>query len=38
MEIRHLLMHGKLTTKEVAAKMNFDTVSHFSRYLNRLGV
>lgn len=36
MEIRHLLMHGKLTTKEVAAKMNFDTVSHFSRYFKKL--
>ena len=36
MEIRHLLMHKKLTAKEVAAKMNFDTSSHFSRYLNRL--
>ena len=37
MEIKHLLMHGKLTAKEVAAKMNFDTFSHFSRYLSRLG-
>ena len=37
MEIKHLLMHGKLTAKEVAAKMNFDTLSHFSRYLSRLG-
>ena len=36
MEIRHLLMHKQLTAKEVAAKMNFDTSSHFSRYLNRL--
>ena len=33
MEIRHLLMHGKLTAKEVAAKLNFDTLSHFSRYV-----
>ena len=38
MEIKHLLKHGKLTAKEVAAKMNFDNISHFSRYLNRLGV
>ena len=37
MEIRHLLKHGKLTAKEVAAKMNFDNMSHFCRYLNRLG-
>ena len=37
MEIRHLLMHRKLTAKEVAAKLNFDSISHFSRYLNRLG-
>ena len=36
MEIRHLLMHGKLTAKEVAGKLNFDNMSHFSRYLNRL--
>ena len=37
MEIKHLLMHGKLTAKEVAAKLNFDTLSHFSRYLSRMG-
>ena len=37
MEIRHLLMHHKLSAKEVAAKLNFDSISHFSRYLNRLG-
>ena len=37
MEIRHLMMHGKLTAKEVAAKLNFDNASHFSRYLSRLG-
>ena len=36
MEIHHLLMHGKLTAKEVAAKMHFDNMSHFSRYLSRL--
>lgn len=36
MEIRHLLMHGKLSAKEVAGRMNFDTLSHFSRYLSRL--
>lgn len=34
MEIKHLLMHGKLTAKEVAAKLNFDNVSHFSRYVS----
>jgi AraC-like DNA-binding protein len=33
MEIKHLLMHGKLTAKEVAARMNFDSASHFSRYI-----
>ena len=33
MEIHHLLRHGKLTAKEVAAKMNFDSMSHFSRYI-----
>lgn len=37
MEIRHLLMHGKFTAKEVASKLNFDNASHFSRYLSRLG-
>ena len=37
MEIRHLMMHGKLTAKEVASKLNFDNASHFSRYLSRLG-
>lgn len=35
MEIKHLLMHGKLTAKEVADKLNFDNASHFSRYLGR---
>lgn len=35
MEIKHLMMHGKLTAKEVAGKMNFDSVSHFSRYISR---
>ena len=35
MEIKHLLMHGKLTAKEVASKLNFDNTSHFSRYLSR---
>ena len=34
MEIRHLLMHRKLTAKEVADMMNFDNVSHFSRYVS----
>ena len=34
MEIRHLMMHGKLTAKEVAARMNFDNVSHFYRYVS----
>ena len=39
MEIRHLLMHEKLTAKEIVDKMNFDNVSHFSRYvLEHLGV
>ena len=35
MEIKHLLMYGKLTAKEVASKLNFDNTSHFSRYLSR---
>ncbi len=34
MEIRYLLMHRKLAAKEVAAKLNFDTLSHFSRYVS----
>ena len=34
MEIRHLLMHGKLSAKEIAAQMNFDNLSHFSRYVS----
>ncbi|MBO7068871.1 MAG: AraC family transcriptional regulator [Bacteroidaceae bacterium] len=34
MEIRHLLMHRKLTVKEIAEKLNFDNVSHFSRYVS----
>ena len=34
MEIRHLLMHGKLTAKEVAGRMHFDSVSHFCRYIS----
>jgi AraC-like DNA-binding protein len=34
MEIKHLMMHGKLTAKEVAGKLNFDSASHFSRYLS----
>ena len=34
MEVRHLLMHEKLTAKEVAGKMNFDSASHFSRYIS----
>ena len=33
MEIRHLLMHGKLSAKEVAERLNFDSMSHFSRYI-----
>lgn len=37
MEIRHLQMHGKLAAKEVASKLNFDNISHFSRYISRLG-
>lgn len=35
MEIKHLMMHGKLTAKEVADRLNFDNTSHFSRYLSR---
>lgn len=39
MEIRHLLKHEKLTVKEIVDKMNFDNVSHFSRYVSEhLGV
>ena len=39
MEIRHLLMHRKLTAKEISDKMNFDSLSHFSRYVSEhLGV
>jgi len=34
MEIKHLVGHGKLTAKEVAIRMNFDTLSHFSRYVS----
>lgn len=34
MEIRHLLMHRKLTAKEISEKLNFDNVSHFSRYVS----
>ena len=34
MEIHHLLRHQGLTAKEVADRMNFDSVSHFSRYIN----
>ena len=35
MEIRHLLHHGRLSAKEVADRLNFDSVSHLSRYLGR---
>ncbi|MBO7119582.1 MAG: AraC family transcriptional regulator [Bacteroidaceae bacterium] len=35
MEINHLMMHGKLTAKEVADRLNFDSASHFSRYLSQ---
>lgn len=39
MEIRHLFMHRKLTAKEISDRMNFDTLSHFSRYMSEhLGV
>ena len=34
MEIHHLMMHDKLTAKEIADRMNFDNVSHFSRYIS----
>lgn len=37
MEIKHLLMHGKFTAKEVAAKLNFENMSHFSRYIGQFG-
>lgn len=33
MEINHLLMHAKLTAKEVAERLKFDSMSHFSRYI-----
>ncbi len=35
MEIKHLMMHRKLTAKEVADRLNFDNTSHFSRYISR---
>lgn len=35
MEIRHLLHHAKLTAKQVAVRLNFDTPSHMSRYMKR---
>ena len=39
MEIRHLLMHRKLSAKEISDKLNFDNISHFSRYVSEhLGV
>ena len=39
MEIRHLLMHRKLTAKEISEKLNFDNASHFSRYVSdHLGI
>lgn len=34
MEIRHLLMHKKLSAKEISKKLNFDNLSHFSRYVS----
>jgi AraC-like DNA-binding protein len=34
MEIRHLQMHRKLTAKEISEKLNFENVSHFSRYVS----
>ena len=37
MEIMHLMKYGKLSAKEVAGKLNFDNVSHFSRYLSESG-
>lgn len=39
MEIRHLLIYKKLTMKEIGERMNFDNVSHFSRYVSEhLGI
>lgn len=39
MEIRHMLMHKKMTQKEISDKMGFDSVSHFSRYVSEhLGI
>ncbi|MCR4593221.1 MAG: helix-turn-helix domain-containing protein [Bacteroidaceae bacterium] len=39
MEIRHLMMHGKLSSKEIMGKFGFDNASHFSRYVSEhLGV
>ena len=39
MEIRHLLMHKKMSAKEISDRMNFDNLSHFSRYVSdHLGV
>jgi AraC-like DNA-binding protein len=39
MEIRHLLIHKKLSAKEISTRMNFDNLSHFSRYVSdHLGV
>lgn len=39
MEIRHLLMHKKMTQKEISDRMGFDNVSHFNRYVSEhLGV
>ena len=34
MEIHHLLRYEKLTAKEIAGKLNFDSVSHFNRYIS----
>ena len=37
MEIHHLRQHQRLSAKEVADRLNFDNVSHLSRYVGRLG-
>jgi len=39
MEIKHLMMHRKLSVKEILERLNFDNASHFSRYVyEHLGV
>lgn len=39
MEIRHLIWHQKMPLKEISDRMNFDSVSHFNRYVSEhLGI